>query len=482
MLDELNVLEGYLKVALPPNEFEHEIADEELYKLLDQMSQEGAEHRPSASSDFPELQRLGQYECLGRLGFGGMGTVYRAWHMGLSKEVALKTLPPWRMYNKRSIARFNREMKAVGRLNHPRIVKALDAGEIDQVHYLAMELIDGIDLSTLIKQSGSLAISDACEMIRQAAEGLQYIHSQGLVHRDLKPSNLMLSREGEVKILDLGLAQLRGLDDDELTRTGQIMGTLEYMAPEQSLDSRKVDIRADLYSLGITLYKLLSGFTPFRKEPDENLMKKLRSMLESQPVSVGERLPDLPAELVAVVDQLIARNPDDRMQTPQELIASLEPFCKGHSLSHLVDLTQIPFRDDGTPDRRKRHIPKVPSSVKLAGVATAATALFLGGLYLGQQDSEITLSSSVNPSVAMSPGYEMEYELVEVTEDEFENRVTLRRESSAAPKPPASKKANCTTVVACHSPEPFVTQNPNDRRIILSPAGKPGFTRSHLSF
>jgi serine/threonine protein kinase len=219
---------------------------------------------------------LGQYQLLEKLGEGGMGAVYKALHTKLEKVVALKVLkvlPANRLQNPNAISRFEREMRAVGKLNHVNIVAAHDAGEIDDKHYLVMELVDGIDLSELMRRVGPLNSADACELIRQAAVGLQHAHGRGMVHRDIKPSNLMLARteDGEplVKVLDMGLALL---DDQqtaarrELTTTGQMMGTLDYMAPEQGSDSHVVDIRADIYSLGATLFKLLCGKSPFSGE------------------------------------------------------------------------------------------------------------------------------------------------------------------------------------------------------------------------
>lgn len=155
--------------------------------------------RQSYSNEFTPGQTIGVYELLEPIGQGGMGTVYRARHQSLKREVALKVLPKWRTRHPRSILRFQREMQAVGQLDHPRVVKALDAGQADETYYLAMELVDGIDLSSLLKKCGTPSVGDVCEMIRQAAQGLQYIHEQGLVHRDIKFSNIMLGRDGMIK-------------------------------------------------------------------------------------------------------------------------------------------------------------------------------------------------------------------------------------------------------------------------------------------
>jgi serine/threonine protein kinase len=246
-------------------------------------------------AEAPALGELGQYRLLAKIGEGGMGAVYKALHTKLEKVVALKVLPAARLQDTAAVQRFEREMKAVGQLEHPNIVRATDAGEIEGTHYLVMELVDGIDLSALIRRvgpacrsrlpsgtssatadnaaqvpsgsrdlQGAMTIADACEMIRQAAVGLQEAHEDGMVHRDIKPSNLMLarSRKGRkpplVKILDLGLALLddqRGPRRD-LTSTGQMMGTLDYMAPEQGGDSHDVGIRADIYALGATLIQV----------------------------------------------------------------------------------------------------------------------------------------------------------------------------------------------------------------------------------
>jgi eukaryotic-like serine/threonine-protein kinase len=227
----------------------------------------GQPHAPTAASHvrFAPGQMLGVYRLEKKLGEGGMGAVWKAQHTKLGKTVALKVLPRQLTSNPDSVGRFEREMKAVGLLDHPHIIRAMDAGEIDGTHFLVMEYADGVDLAEVVRQRGPRKVRDACEMIRQAALGLGHAHQHGLIHRDIKPTNLFLTKAGQVKILDLGLARLQGEDvspsshDPTITRMGQIMGTPDYMATEQWDDTHSVDGRADLYSLGCTLFFLLAG-------------------------------------------------------------------------------------------------------------------------------------------------------------------------------------------------------------------------------
>ena len=223
-----------------------EEANARLKEMTGQLLMANAALLNSLSKD---KQQIGQYRLLEKVQQqGGMGTVYKALHVLLLKVVALKVLPADRMKNEGAIARFRREMKAVGRLEHPNIVQARDAGEVDGTHYLVMEFIEGIDLSSLLLYHGPVSIPDACEMIRQAAVGLQHAFERGLVHRDLKPSNLMLTPAGIVKILDLGLARLchESSGANQLTELGQFMGTADYASPEQAFGPHPVDIRGSL--------------------------------------------------------------------------------------------------------------------------------------------------------------------------------------------------------------------------------------------
>jgi serine/threonine protein kinase len=210
-------------------------------------------------------QQLGPYQLFEELGHGAMGTVYRALHVKLKRVVALKVLSAARLGDPGAADRFAREMEAIGKLDHVNIVRATDAGEAEGFPFLVMEFLNGLDLAQLVKRRGALPLADACEVIRQAALGLQHAHEHHLVHRDVKPSNLLLTPEGRVKVLDLGLALLPREPQarEALTEVGQVMGTFDFMAPEQAADVRNVDIRADIYSLGCTLYYLMVGQPPF---------------------------------------------------------------------------------------------------------------------------------------------------------------------------------------------------------------------------
>ncbi|MBV9125224.1 MAG: protein kinase, partial [Planctomycetes bacterium] len=276
-------------------------------------------------------EQLGQYRLLERLGQGGMGTVYRALHTRLKRVVALKVLSNPRMSNTQAVARFQREMEAVGKLDHPHIVRASDAGEADGTHFLVMEYVEGMDLGRLVQVAGSLPLAEAGEVIRQAAQGLQHAHEHGLVHRDIKPSNLLLDRQGQVKVADLGLALLQGeCSPEELTATGQVMGTVDYMAPEQGDDTHGVDTRADIYSLGCTFYYLLTGRPPFSGPRYVTYRSKLWAHAH-EPVPP---LPDLPAPLQKVLQRMMAKDPGDRFTNPGQVAEALAPFAAG---SHLPD-------------------------------------------------------------------------------------------------------------------------------------------------
>lgn len=275
---------------------------------------------------------VGPYKILDRLGSGGMGTVFKAVRCGGDEPVALKVIRN-RAKSPEIVARFQREARAAAALEHPNIVRALDFGEDRGQHYFAMEFVDGLDLSTLIKKQGPLGVLQAVKYVVQAARGLAYAHQQGIVHRDIKPANLLLDQHGQVRVLDLGLARFsdpsaaaNAQAEEGLTQTGQVMGTIDYMAPEQAFNTRLADARADVYGLGCTLYRLLTGQRPYS---GESIVEKILAHRE-QPIPFLRALrSDVPETLDRVFHRAVAKRPEDRYQTMAEFADDLERSLQG---------------------------------------------------------------------------------------------------------------------------------------------------------
>jgi len=277
-----------------------------------------------------------QYRLLEKLGAGGMGIVFRVVHEGLGRTLALKVLLPERVQQPEALARFDREIRFVGQLNHPNVVQPTDGGEENGVRFLVMEYVDGVDLATLTEQVGPLPLADACEIVRQAAAGLEHAHERGIVHRDIKPSNLMVDRRGIVKILDFGVAHLRADAEGPLTTVQHVMGTVDYMAPEQADDAHEVDQRADVYGLGATLYKLLCGESPVAGDGRRSFLQKLRALAAEDVRPIRQRRTDVPAGLAAALDRLLAKDPAARYPTAAAAAAALAPWTAGNDLPRLV--------------------------------------------------------------------------------------------------------------------------------------------------
>jgi tetratricopeptide (TPR) repeat protein len=283
--------------------------------------------------DQPEVDRVPvgpfqhpRYQVQQLLGGGGMGLVYLADDRIEGRPVVLKFLRDDLLDHPRLVARFQREAAAATRLKHPNIVIVYGAESFGQWPALVMEYVEGTDLARLIEQTAPFPVRMACEIVRQAALGLQYSFERGMVHRDIKPSNLMVNPDGAVKILDFGLAKMQSelCTDPGLTSTGAFLGSVDYMAPEQADDPRRADIRADIYSLGCTFYHLLSGAPPFKGTTFEVLEAHRRR----KPPPLNQRRPEVPAELAALVSTMMAKQPAGRFQTPGQVAEALAPFLE----------------------------------------------------------------------------------------------------------------------------------------------------------
>jgi eukaryotic-like serine/threonine-protein kinase len=325
--------------------------------------------RPAgAPSRIEPGQTLGKYRILSRLGAGGMGEVFKAVHQTMDRVVALKIMAPQLMQEARARARFQREVRSAARLAHPNIVIAHDADVATGHCFLVMEYVEGANLAHLVSQNGRPPVPLACEIVRQAALGLQHAHECGMVHRDIKPQNLMLVLDSpaaagwpavpRVKILDFGLARLVNSDSDgarptghTVTREGTVVGTPEFMSPEQATGSKGLDIRADVYSLGCTLYFLLAGRAPFVSASAYEVITK---HLTDPPEPLNVRWPDVPVGLAAVVSRMLAKRPEERYQTPAEVANAL-----------------LPWTGAGTPSAHSRTMPLAVSG-KSAPVLPAA--------------------------------------------------------------------------------------------------------------
>ncbi len=270
---------------------------------------------------------IGRYKLLDLIGTGGMGRVYLCEHTSMGHRVAMKVLPTDPDGGgQTAVARFQREARAVAALNHPNIVRAYDLDRHGENYFLIMEYVEGLTLHDAVRRFGPLDVNRAANYVAQAANGLQHIAEAGLAHRDIKPANLLVDRGGTVKVLDLGLASFQDDRKDELTMKqdpNTILGTADYLSPEQAIRGSDADIRSDIYSLGASFYFLLAGKPPF---DGMGLTQKIISHQSKAPTPITAHRPDVPAELAAVLHRMLAKNPADRHQTPAEVVHELLPW------------------------------------------------------------------------------------------------------------------------------------------------------------
>ncbi len=425
-------------------------------------------HQPAVANGEQHVNvgtELGYYRLLKKLGEGGMGSVWQALHTKLDKQVAVKVLPATWSRDPALLTRFEREMKAVGKLEHPNIVRAMDAGEFQGTHYLVMEFNEGLDLSAYIKQRGPQSVTNACEMVRQAALGLAHAHDAGLIHRDIKPSNLFLTKSGKVKILDLGLARVQGdntTSGQTLTGFGQVLGTPDYMAPEQWENTHSVDGRSDLYALGCTLFYFLTGRAPFADERHSSLVGKMkghtldpipdlkaarREAVADRPKLVNDLVPH---ELDTLYRKLMSKNPEERFASATELAQALSAFGKSKSgasgvlvkgsPSAILTPAVLPASQQPSPPQVTVAVPRTPPSHTFPnGQGVPSTA----PLFMTEFESEVpaeSSSTSDEPTI-LTMLAQASSSTAEPTETMTRPR-TRGTKTQAAQRPPTSGKKN----------------------------------------
>lgn len=340
---------------------------------------------------------LGNYVIVEKLGKGGMGQVYKARHDRMGRTVCLKVLRSVGRRSPEVVERFRREIKTHSALSHPNFVVAHDADEADGIQFLVMEFVDGRDLARRVKEDGPVSIEETLQILRQSAAALEYAHDQGVTHRDIKPHNLLIAESGDdagqIKVLDMGLARFEPLLDGpadsttraSMTASGVIMGTVDYMSPEQALNSRHADARSDIYSLGCTMYFLLTGTTMFA---GETLMEKIIAHREQPLPNLRERVPEVSAGLEAVFQKMVARNPDDRYQTMKHLSEDLDACIAGRRPSALAaPWTEIVERVKARPT-----LASIPAAAVLL-VGLAVHAAVVGPNTPAESDSKAAVST-----------------------------------------------------------------------------------------
>jgi len=338
---------------------------------------------------------LGKYRLLGHLGTGGMSSVYLAEHPVMERRVAIKVLPRKNVKNPNYLDRFRREARAIASMDHPHIVRAHDIDNDGDTHFLVMEYVEGRDLQRIVDQEGPAPVDFSADCIGQVAVGLDYAHRQGLIHRDIKPANCLVDIQGVVKILDLGLAKFSSKDRPALSSVynDNVVGTADYLAPEQAVNSQTVDTRADIYSLGCTLYFLLTGHPPF---PTGTLAERLMKHQREVPQSISKVRPGTPPALVDICQRMMAKDKDLRYQTAMEVAIALAAF--------LTSRRKEPPKWD-TAVASERSAGPTTGFVGAKHFVVRPTAPGIGSLTppIGRSSSDSRIDASSNDDLALAP-------------------------------------------------------------------------------
>ncbi len=354
---------------------------------------------------------IDNYVILDTLDTGGMGLVFKALHRSMNRVVALKLLPAAMMSARDTVKRFQREVQAAAALKHPNIVAAYDADESEEIAYLVLEFVDGTNLFRLVKEQGPRPLAEGVDFVRQAATGLSYLHSRGIIHRDVKPANLLLAKDGTVKLLDMGLVRFASSEDlscsemdQELTQAGIVIGTVAYMSPEQALDTRSADQRSDIYSLGCTLFYLLTGRSLYHEETG---MKTLLAHREQPVPSLREFCEEAPVSLDAVFRTMVAKRPADRLQSMDEVIAALDACVPPPAAPAGRAARPVP---SAPPLRTGTNRVRVWQSrrFRICAAITALAAALVGSVYLAVIVIRITTSQGTTEVKVSDPNAQIE--------------------------------------------------------------------------
>lgn len=353
----------------------------------------GASNFPNLASGIPQAMNshsgwegrsLGEYQIGKLLGAGGNGLVYLAVHRWLERAVAIKFLNDIQAADAQAVDRFRREAQVAANLIHPGIVRATDGGTIGNQVFLVTDYVDGLDLTSVLHHfqqscpgSIGLPVAEVCQVGIQAADALQFISSKGIVHRDIKPSNIMLDRSGSIRILDLGLARAQQ-HGHTMTATGQVMGTIDYMAPEQASDPRRVNHLADIYSLGCTLYFLLAGRPPLDTSTHETLASKLMATLDREPTAISTFRKDVPAKLENLILRMMEKDPALRPQSFAAITKELQAFSSDANLTALLSGSPAQLQQAATT-KSDSVVDQLADYIERAGIY----ALLMMGVFFG---------------------------------------------------------------------------------------------------
>ncbi len=397
---------------------------------------------------------LGKYKLLGHVGTGGMSSVYLAENTKLHRQCAIKVLPQSRVEDSSYLERFYLEAKAAAALVHPNIITAFDIDNQDDIHYFVMEYVEGRDLHTTVKQDGPLDYETVADYIAQAADALAHAHEAGLIHRDIKPANLLVDHKGQVKMLDLGLALFRDDAQPSLTiaHDENVLGTADYLAPEQAVNSHTVDARADIYSLGCTMYYLLTGHPPF---PDGTLAQRLLAHQRDTPASIYKDRRDAPRELVDICNKLMTKSADRRVQTAREVRRVLVDFLAKRgktssvtSAGSSVKLGAAAGASQAAAGAAARRVAPMPGQREGGSSIGGRSGSSIGaGDTMSNRDPETSKIGGKSGAKKLLVAKSLNDPNPADSLSEFVFDLGPRRSSSASTKPADSQKANATSAL-----------------------------------